>query len=120
MAHFAEINKENIIQRVIVVSNDDCKDQFGNESEVVGALFCHNLLGGRWVQTSYNGNIRKQYAGIGYKYDQEADVFISPQPYPSWELDENYDWQPPVSRPESGMWAWNEEMLSWDSIEEDE
>jgi hypothetical protein len=117
MAHFAEINEENIVQRVIVVSNDDCKDQFGNESEVVGALFCHNLLGGRWVQTSYNGNIRKQYAGTGYKYDQEADVFISPQPYLSWELDENHDWQPPVARPEGeGFYIWDEDTQIWIEI----
>jgi len=120
MAHFVELDENNIVQRVIVVSNDDCKDQDGNESEVVGSLFCHNLLGGKWIQTSYNHSIRKQYAGIGYTYDKDADVFISPQPYPSWSLDENHDWQAPVARPEDGVWEWNEEMLSWDSIEEDE
>jgi hypothetical protein len=116
MAHFAELNSENIVVQVIVVPDDDCKDQDGNESEVVGALFCHNLLGGRWVQTSYNHNIRKQYAGIGYFYDRNVDIFIAPQPFPSWRLDENHDWQPPAPRPEDGFWAWNEDIQQWEEI----
>ena len=66
MAHFAEITEGNVVSRVIVVDNNDCKDAEGNESESVGAAFCSNLLGGTWKQTSYNGNIRKNYAGIGY------------------------------------------------------
>lgn len=117
MAHFAELDENNVVQRVIVVSDDDCKDQDGNETEVIGALFCHNMLGGRWVQTSYNHNIRKQYAGIGYSYNAEDDVFIAPQPFPSWSLDENHDWQAPVAMPEEGRWQWNEETLSWDSMD---
>jgi hypothetical protein len=116
MAHFAELDDNNVVQRVIVVSNDDCKDQDGNESEIVGALFCHNLLGGRWVQTSYNHSMRKQYAGIGYTYDKDADVFIAPQPYPSWTLDENNDWQAPTARPEEGLWVWNEGEQQWDEV----
>lgn len=117
MAHFAELGEDNVVLRVIVVNNDDCKDENGNESEEVGAKFCRDLLGGTWKQTSYNANIRKQYAGIGYRYDSSADVFISPRPYASWSLDENHDWQAPTPRPEEGRWEWNEETLSWDSVE---
>lgn len=79
MAHFAKLDDNNIVQQVIVVSNDDCKDQYGNESETVGALFCHNLFGGRWIQTSYNSSIRGTYAGIGYWYDESNDIFVSPE-----------------------------------------
>jgi hypothetical protein len=88
MAHFAEIGLNNTVLRVIVVSNDDCKDQFGNESEVIGAKFCHDLFGGVWLQTSYNGNIRKNYAGVGYTYDSTLDAFISPKLAEEWTLDE--------------------------------
>lgn len=76
MAHFAEVNPNNVVQRVIVVANENCLDSDGNESEVVGAAFCERLLGGRWLQTSYNGRIRGTYAGIGYTYDPSADVFV--------------------------------------------
>ena len=78
MAHFAEIDNDNKVLTVIVVNNEDCLDQFGNESEIVGAAFCHKLLGGRWIQTSYNGNIRGKYASIGDTYDSVQDIFISP------------------------------------------
>jgi len=112
MAHFAELDNSNTVLRVTVVHNNELLVN-GVEVEQVGIDFCHNLLGGTWIQTSYNNNIRKQYAGIGYKYDSVADVFIVPKPYPSWTLDENHDWQPPTPRPEDGMWSWNEETLSW-------
>ena len=105
MAHFAEINSDNQVLRVIVVAD---------EHESNGAEWCHDLLGGTWVQTSYNHNIRKQYAGIGYTYDADADVFISPQPYPSWTLDSSYDWQPPTAMPtDDKMYVWNEDDLEW-------
>lgn len=116
MAHFAEIDNNNIVKRVVVVSDNDCRDQYGNESEVIGAQFCHNLLGGRWIQTSYNNRIRKQYAGNGYYYDESADVFVAPQPYPSWTLDANHDWQPPVARPTEGFWLWSEEQQIWTEL----
>lgn len=97
MAHFAEIGLNNTVLRVIVVSNDECKDQFGNESEVIGAKFCNNLFGGVWLQTSYNGNMRKNYAGIGFKYDSTRDAFIAPKPDDSWTFDEETcRWIPPV------------------------
>lgn len=76
MAHFAELNENNIVQRVIVVGNDVLKDATGQENEALGKAFCHNLLGGNWVQTSYNGNFRKMYAGIGYRYVPDEDVFL--------------------------------------------
>ena len=78
MAHFAELDENNNVLRVIVVSNDDCLDQTQNENEAIGALFCHKLLGGKWIQTSYNSNIRGKYAGIGDYYNEETDTFISP------------------------------------------
>ena len=111
MAHFAQIFN-GIAQNVIVVHNNELLVD-GVEVEQVGIDFCHNLLGGTWKQTSYNGNFRKQYAGIGYKYDSVANVFISPQPYPSWTLDETHDWQPPTPMPLEGVWGWDEATLAW-------
>jgi hypothetical protein len=75
MAHFAEINEANVVQRVIVVADSECLDQHGQENEAIGALFCHKLLGGTWVQTSYNARIRGKYAGPGDIYDPQTDTF---------------------------------------------
>jgi hypothetical protein len=102
MAHFAEI-LNGVVQRVIVVHNNQ---------EANGAQFCHDLLGGEWIQTSYNGNIRKQFAGIGYTYDHVRDEFVAPQPFESWTLDENNDWQPPTPKPD-GDYYWDENLLVW-------
>jgi len=114
MAHFAELGEDNIVLRVIVVSNDDCKDAEGNESETVGAEFCRNLLGGTWKQTSYNGNMRKNYAGIGYTYRQDIDAFVPPKPFASWLLNANAQWEAPVAMPTDGkMYAWDEATTSW-------
>ncbi len=114
MAHFAQLNEENLVTQVIVVANQDTADQDGIENEAIGIAFCTNLLGGTWKQTSYNGNIRKNYAGIGYKYDAELDAFIPPQPYASWILDENAQWKAPVEMPTDGkMYSWDEETLTW-------
>jgi hypothetical protein len=77
MAHFAELDNDNLVLRVIVVSNDECIDQDGNENEVLGTTYCHRLLGGRWVQTSYNAKMRGQYAGIGDLYDEATDLFMT-------------------------------------------
>jgi len=113
MAHFAEIDENNIVAQVIFVANEDCLDN-GIESEEVGILFCSSLLGGVWVQTSYNGNFRKNYAGIGFTYDSTKDAFIPPKPFPSWMLNEDTcQWFPPVERPLDGLWVWDEETLSW-------
>ena len=113
MAHFAEIDSDGIVKQVLVVPD---------QQEHRGQDFLANDLGlgGTWIQTSYNNNIRKQYAGIGFKYDAEADVFIAPQPFPSWSLDENYDWQPTVTKPSDGiMYFWNEESLDWEPFTND-
>jgi len=117
LAHFAQLNEENIVTQVIVVANQDTADKDGVENEAIGAEFCTNLLGGRWKQTSYNGNIRKNYAGIGYKYDETLDAFIPPQPFASWTLDENAQWEAPVAYPTDGKrYTWNEETLVWDEV----
>lgn len=79
MAHFAEVNETNIVLRVIVVNNEDILDQDGNENEAIGAKYCHDILGGRWIQTSYNNNFRGIYAGIGFLYDPLEDKFIAPE-----------------------------------------
>jgi hypothetical protein len=83
-----------------------------DEHEANGAEWCSGLLGGTWLQTSYNHNIRKQYAGIGYTYDADADVFIAPKPHESWSLDSNHDWQAPTPKPE-GDYSWDESALAW-------
>lgn len=113
MAHFAEI-KDGLVTNVIVVNNSELLVD-GVEVESKGREFCHNLLGGEWIQTSYNANFRNIYAGIGCTYNADDDVFIAPQPFPSWTLDSNHKWQPPTPKPE-GFYLWNEELLSWVAI----
>ena len=119
MAHFAQL-ENNVVTKVIVVSNQDILDENGQESEQKGIDFCSNLLGGTWIQTSYNGRIRKNYAGIGYKYDADLDAFIPPQPYTSWLLDEETaQWKAPTPYPnDDKRYTWNEETLNWDAINE--
>ena len=89
MAHFAEIDDNGVVLRVIVIGNKDTADAFGVEKEHIGAAFCERLFGGTWKQTSYNGNMRKNYAGIGSTYDAARDAFIPPQPDADWVLDED-------------------------------
>jgi len=112
MAHFAKLDENNIVLEVNVVNNEVLDP---TNEETSGVAFLIDWSGGysNWVQTSYNNKIRKQYAGIGYKYDADADVFIAPQPFPSWLLDQNFDWQAPTPRPTEGRWYWNEDSLSW-------
>ena len=119
MAHFAEINEEGIVQKVIVVSDDDCKDLEGNESEAVGSAFCNNLLGGIWKQTSYNGNIRKNYATPGSFYDERLDAFIPIKPYSKWVLnEETCNWESPITYPEGNSpYTWNDYTSEWDRIQ---
>ena len=113
MAHFAELIN-GIVTRVIVVSNADTASN-GVEYGAIGAAFCHNLLGGEWMQTSYNGNMRFNYAGIGYTYDAVRDAFIAPKPYASWLLDEaTCRWEAPTPMPYDGvMYIWDEATVSW-------
>jgi len=110
MAHFVEL-VNGIVTNVVVVHNNELLVD-GVEVESKGAEFCTNLFGGTWIQTSYNNRIRKQYAGIGYTYNAVADVFVAPQPFASWTLDSNYDWQPPTPKPD-GLYWWNESELQW-------
>ncbi len=123
MAHFAQL-ENNLVIQVIVINNNDIIDELGNESEAVGIQFCTNLLGGEWIQTSYNGSFRKNYGGIGYNYDTTRDAFIEPQPYPSWILDEDTcQYKNPIPYPddvllgEDGMpnkyYEWDESATSW-------
>lgn len=117
MAHFAQLDTNNLVTQVIVVSNADLIDDNGNESENLGIQVCRNIFGNdtTWVQTSYNNKFRKKYAGLGDKYDVTGNVFYNPNPpYPSWVLDANYDWQPPTPRPDDGkLYEWDETTLAW-------
>jgi hypothetical protein len=114
MAHYAQIDENNIVTQVIVIDNKDTADANGVEKEYIGAAFCERLFGGTWKQTSYNGNIRKNYAGIGYTYQADIDAFVAPQPYASWTLDANAQWQAPTAMPTDGkMYSWNEETQTW-------
>jgi hypothetical protein len=121
MAHFAEINENNIVTRVIVVHNNEITVD-GQELEFKGIDFCEGLFGHRnWVQTSYNGNIRYNFAGVGYTWDSENDAFYAPQPYASWSLDENFIWQAPVPYPDDAspekIYEWDEDNLAWKVVE---
>jgi len=118
VAYFAKLNEENIVTQVIVVANEDTVDQNGIEDEAIGVAFCTNLFGGTWKQTSYSGNIRKNYAGIGFKYDANLDAFVPPQPYASWTLDETTaKWKAPVDYPVDGKsYDWNELIQSWQEV----
>ena len=114
MAHFAELDANNVVQRVIVVANKDTADANGNEVESIGVAFCQKLFGGTWVQTSYNGNKRKNYAGLGYTYNADIDAFVPPKPYTSWVLNEDAQWEAPVAMPDDGqMYSWDEDSQSW-------
>ena len=114
MAHFAKLNENNIVEQVIVVADSDCLDADNNESESVGVAFCVALLGGTWKQTSYNNNIRKQFASINSTYDASADEFVTLQPFASWTLDGNNDWQPTTAMPASDIeHNWDEDTKSW-------
>jgi len=116
MAHFAKLDENNIVIEVNVVNNDVLDP---NNEEQSGIQFLTQWSGGHsnWRQTSYNGNFRKRYAGRGFKYDESADVFIAPQPFPSWTLDENYDWQPPKQKPAGRRVYWDEDLGDWVNAE---
>lgn len=112
MAHYAFLDDNNIVTEVIT-GKDETELLDGVDPETWYGQF----RGQKCVRTSYNGRIRKQYAGIGFTYDPTADVFVSPQPFPSWTLDDNHDWQPPVQRPtDNGPWTWDETNQEWVEI----
>jgi hypothetical protein len=111
MAHYAYLDEHNIVTQVITGRNED---------ETVNGIsdwetYYGNIRGQVCKRTSFNGNIRKQYAGIGFTYDADADVFVVPQPFLSWSLDSNHDWQAPTPKPD-GEWMWDENELSWVEI----
>jgi len=106
MSHFVKIDSNNVVTKGIVAEQD-----FINSGKVGDSFL--------WVQTSYNNNFRKQYAGVGYTYDKVNDVFISPKPYASWALDASFDWQPPTAMPDDDkMYTWNEDTTTWDEVTE--
>ena len=120
MAHFAKI-ENGVVTQVIVVDNKDCSDASGVEKEHIGAAFCERLFGGTWKQTSYNGNFRKNYAGIGFSYNADIDAFVPPKPFNSWILNSDLaQWEAPVAMPEDAgtgdppkMYSWDEASTSW-------
>ena len=120
MAHFAEIDTDNIVRRVIVVADEDTADDDGNEVDAIGEAFCHDLLGGTWRRTSYNNNYRVRYAGIGYTFDAGRDAFIAPPPFPSWVLNETTtEWEPPTPYPDADKhYVWDEDTTSWIEVTE--
>ena len=127
MAHFAEINSNNKVLRVVVACSIDIENNGGEQSEQAANAFknvCRLSSDGvKWVQTSYNNNFRKKFAGVGDTYDAVKDIFWNENsPYSSWTLDSNYDWQPPISKPLKNTWGpnnaplfarWSEEKLNW-------
>ena len=114
MAHYAQIDANNVVTQVVVIDNKDTADAFGVEKEHIGAAFCERLFGGTWKQTSYNGNIRKNYAGIGYTYRSDIDAFVAPKPFASWILNAAAQWEAPVAMPTDGqMYSWDEATTSW-------
>ena len=117
MAHFAKLDKDNVVTEVHVVNNIEMLAADGSESEIMGVAFLIRWSGGysNWKQTSYNGKIRKNYAGIGYKYDAQRDAFIPPQPFPSWTLNEDTcRWDAPTPIPIDGqLYNWDEATTSW-------
>jgi hypothetical protein len=119
MAYFAQLDDNNIVVQVISVSNADAPDPAPANSEPLGQAFIASVgLEGRWVQTSYNGTFRGRYAGIGYTWREDLDMFITPQPYPSWTLDETTClWEPPVPHPGDGnKYDWNETTQTWEPV----
>ena len=123
MAHFARLDENNQVVSVNAVDNQWILDENGQESEEVGISFLKSIHGedSRWVQTSYNNNIRGNYAGIGFSYFEEYDIFMQEKPFPSWIINpQTVEWDPPTERPtdfNEKPYAWNEETLTWDSLE---
>ncbi len=125
MAHFAELDEENVVLRVIVVDDSQLLDENNVEQESIGISFCQSLFGGTWKQTSLNPSFRKHYASVGFTFDEVRDAFIPPSPYPSWTLNEtSCFWEPPVQFPSDAVaprvngnsYVWNEASLSWDLV----
>jgi hypothetical protein len=118
MAHFAEINDEGLVLRVIALNNEILIDQNGVESEEKGVEFCRNLFGGHWLQASYNATFRKNFPGPGYRFDSDLNAFIPPKEFESWVLDETTcRWFPPIPMPDLGIaLQWNEQINNWEPL----
>ena len=121
MAHFAQIDENNVVINITTINNENILDKNGNEDESIGIAFCKNIFGENtsWVQTSYSGKIRKNYAGVGYAYDKIRNAFIPPRIFQSWLLDENTcKWVSPVPYPSDGFTdgKLNEKVYEWDEI----
>ena len=121
MAHFAEINSDNVVLKVLVVRNEDILNSDSNEDESIGIAFLQGLFGGNWVQTSYNSTFRNEYASTGSTYDSVNNVFISEKPFPDFILNENYKWVAPTSPPDDGNhYFWSGDLSDWEQIPADE
>ena len=120
MAHFAKLGPNDEVLEVLVVHNTELLDENGVEQEHLGVAFLQQIFGGDWVQTSYNNNVRKNFAAKGYTYDSERDAFIPPQPFNSWLLIEDTClWEPPTPYPTDGAdYTWDEGTTSWVVVEE--
>jgi len=126
MAHFAEIDSNNKVIRVLVACNQDIANNGGEQSEQAAKAFEKVVPlsenGIKWVQTSYNNNFRKQFSSKNYTYDSIKNIFIKPKPFASWSLDSNNDWQAPISYPVTYIlstsypdsYLWNEQAQTWD------
>ena len=114
MAHFARI-ENNLVTQVIVVENKDTSTPDGTEVESIGVALCQRLFGGNWVKTSYNGNVRKNYAGVGFTYNAGLDAFVPPKPYASWVLNnDTAQWNAPTPMPtDDKKYSWDEATTSW-------
>ena len=128
MAHFAKLDENNVVTEVHVVANRDTSDANGVEKEYIGQAFLEKLFGGTWKQTSYNGNIRKNYAGIGYTYNADIDAFVPPKPFVSWTLNnETAQWEAPTPMPADAgtgeppkMYSWDEDTVNWVEVQQGE
>jgi len=118
MAHFAELNSANVVLRVLAVDNKHTTNSEGVEDETVGIAHLQNCLSGTWKQTSYNGNMRGNYAGKGYTYFADQDLFMSPKPYDSWSMSTaDATWIAPSAMPtDGGMYNWDEDNQTWIDI----
>jgi hypothetical protein len=111
MAHFVKLDENNNVINVLAVANAALDPENEEQS---GIAFLTELYGyDKWLQTSFNNRIRGRFAGIGFSYDSLNDIFIAPQPYPSWSLDQDFNWQPPTPMPTEGLQRWDEDSLSW-------
>jgi hypothetical protein len=118
MAHFAELDNDNKVLRIVLVDNKNTADADGNEVEAIGIAYLENLLGGNWIQTSYNGKMRGRYAGIGMKYDPIENLFYTPCEFKSWKLNtETAQFEAPKPLPTDGKnYVWNEEKVNWELV----